>query len=441
MLGACWLELASPTARAELWRTGYFPGYHQSYLPASQIDFQAITHVIHFSVMPNGDGTLDAAINGLTPGYMADLIAQAHRAGRKALICVGGAGSQAGFQGATTRANLTGFVQRLADFLSAHGYDGVDLDWEPLVESDHEQFGNLVGALRDALNRLDPQLLLTVATASEPELFSALQGQFDQINLMTYDLAGPWPGWVTWFNAPIFDGGYRFPSTGGLVPSSDGIVQGFIAAGVKPEKLALGMAFYGMIWTHGTGTATGGICLPRQTWKRAPTATASAYYQIMASYYAAERYHWDAAAQAAYLSITNANATNDLFLSYDDEHACQAKVSYARNHQLGGVMMWELSQGYQAANPGGRRHPLLQAIRDALATPGPLVIARTNQTLRLSFPSAPLGWYRILWSDDLAGDTWRTLTNDVPGVMGDITVIDSVAATESRRFYRVQTPP
>ena len=101
-----------------------------------------------------------------------------------------------------------------------------------------------------------------------------LQSRFDQINLMTYDLAGTWPGWVTWFNAPIYDGGYRFPSTGGLVPSTDGMVNSFIAAGVASGKLGIGIAFYGDLWAGGTGTSTGGAALPRQSWTTAPTNTA-----------------------------------------------------------------------------------------------------------------------------------------------------------------------
>ena len=59
---------------------------------------------------------------------------------------------------------------------------------------------------------------------AQPAMFASIQDQFDQINVMTYDLSGPYSGWVTWFNSPIQDGGYRFASTGGLVPSVDGAV-------------------------------------------------------------------------------------------------------------------------------------------------------------------------------------------------------------------------
>jgi chitinase len=432
----------SSLARAEPWTTAYYPGYHQRYLPAAQVDFTVVSHVIHFSVMPNVDGTLNTTTNGITAAFSADLISHAHAAGRPVLICAGGSSSQAGFQGATTSANLAGFVRELVTFMSSNGYDGVDIDWEPLPASDGPQFSNLVNALRVALDQITPRPLLTVATASEPALFASLQNQFDQINLMTYDLAGPWEGWVTWFNAPIYDGGYRFHSNGRLIPSADGMVTNFIGSGVLPGKLAIGVCFYGRVWTHGAGTSTGGTLLPRQSWTTVPTVTPVAYFAIMTNYYQSALYHWDEAAQAAYLSITNAVATNDIFLSYDDEHTCQAKVSYARNQHLGGVMIWELSQGYRDTQPAGQRDPLLQAVKQALATPGPMAIQLHDQNIQLTFNSAPLGLYRVLWTSNVAVNAWNTLTNNVPGTNGFVLVTDPAATTgQPQRFYRVQTPP
>jgi chitinase len=58
-----------------------------------------------------------------------------------------------------------------------------------------------------------------------------------------------------------------------------------------------------------------------------------------------------------------------MFVSYDDAHACQAKVSYARNLGLGGVMIWELANEYMASQPAGQRTPLTSALKQALATP------------------------------------------------------------------------
>ena len=52
-------------ARADLWSAGYYPGWEQGAMPASTIDFNALTHIIHFSVVPNSNGTLNSSANTL----------------------------------------------------------------------------------------------------------------------------------------------------------------------------------------------------------------------------------------------------------------------------------------------------------------------------------------------------------------------------------------
>ena len=439
-------------AKADLWSTAYYAGWMQSYMPASNVDFTALSHVIHFSVVPDTDGTLNSSANGLTTGNSADVVARVHAAGRKALVCVGGAGSQAGFQGATSSANLSTFINNLTNFMANRSYDGVDLDWEPLNASDSMQYTNLVNGLRTALNGFSPHKLLTAAVGAYPPygdpptaqyaMFAMLQSQFDQINVMTYDLSGPYAGWVTWFNSPIYDGGYRFPSTGGLVPSTDFAVSNFISAGVTSGKLGIGIAFYGWLWSGGSGTSTGGAALPRQTWTTAPVASQPTYYAIMSTYYQSNLYHWDTDAQAAYLSIDNPGSNNDRFISYDDEHTCQAKVSYARNRSLGGVMIWELGSGFRATQPAGQRDPLLQAVKQSLATPGAAAVKISGNDINLSFSSLPLAFYRILWTSNLTSATWNTLTNNVPGTGGILQITDPGTVTNQlQRFYRIKTPP
>jgi len=101
------LCLCSLAASAGSWVTGYYPGYRQQYeMPASAIDFTAVTHIIHFSVVPNSDGSLDSSTNDITVANSTDLVTRAHTAGVKVLICVGGASSESAFQGATSATNL-----------------------------------------------------------------------------------------------------------------------------------------------------------------------------------------------------------------------------------------------------------------------------------------------------------------------------------------------
>jgi GH18 family chitinase len=306
-----------------------------------------------------------------------------------------------------------------------------------------------VTGLRSALGGFSQPKLLTAAVGAYPpygdppkaeyQLFAALQSQFDQINIMTYDLSGPYPGWVTWFNSPIYDGGYRFPSTSGLVPSVDGSVANFTANGVLPAKLGIGIAFYGYIWLGGSGTPTGGVTQPRQSWTTAPTVSTPSFTTIMTGYYQPSLYHWDSVAQAAYLSITNANPANDMFISYDDQRTCQAKVSYARNHNLGGVMIWELAQDHTASTPD----PLLQDVKQAVASPGQTTLQINGNNVNLSFPSIALGSYRVQWSSNLMAGIWNTLLiTNISGPGGPLQILDSGAVTnQPGRFYRIQTPP
>ena len=270
-------------------------------------------------------------------------------------------------------------------------------------------------------------------------MFARLQNQFEQINIMTYDLSGPYAGWVTWFNSPIYDGGYRFPSTGGLVPSVDGAVANFLSNGVAPAKLGIGIAFYGYLWTGGLGTSSNCITGPRQSWTNAPTATAISYNNIISGYYHANLYNWDGSAQSAYLGITNANPVQNIFLSYDDQRTCQAKVSYARNHGLGGVMIWELAQDHSANTPD----PLLQAVKQAVATPGQSNLQSSGFDVNLTFSSIALGSYRVQWSSDLTLGVWNTLVvTNISGPGGPLQISDQGALTNyPGRFYRIQTPP
>src|SRR5208282_4717378 len=121
-------------ARADLWIAGYYPGYETGQMAPSNIDFTTVTHVIHFSLVPQSDGSLDSEANGLTPSACNTLVGLAHAAGKKALVCVGGAGTEDDFLDAAS-SNLQGFISNLVNFMSAYHYDGIDLDWEPFLSS------------------------------------------------------------------------------------------------------------------------------------------------------------------------------------------------------------------------------------------------------------------------------------------------------------------
>ncbi|OGV10269.1 MAG: hypothetical protein A2237_10820 [Stygiobacter sp. RIFOXYA2_FULL_38_8] len=383
----------SASAQSKLWATAYYAGWMQGqnndgYLPAQNIDFSAITHIVHFALVPNADGTLDASANSITATNSSELITRAHAQGVKVLISIGGWNSGDGYRGAINSANLSKFVSNIVSFVTTRGYDGVDIDWEPLYSTDASLYISLINALRPALNAALPNALLTAANGSEADIYAQIYPLFDQINLMTYDMSGAWPGWVTWHNSPVSDGGYVFPSTGGAVPSANRNIDNFIAAGIPASKLGIGIDFYGYVWNGGNGTTTGGVTKPRQTWTSDPWVQGNVpYYTIMQDYYQPQYYNWDDAAKASYLSIDNSGSTNDKFISYDDEKTVQAKFDYARTKGIGGLIIWELGGGYRANQSAGQKDVLLQAVKNALNSGSTPIADVTPPSISITSPS------------------------------------------------------
>jgi chitinase len=371
---------ASGKERTAPWVTAYYAGWMQGnqwshHLTPEGIDFQAITHIVHFSLLPNADGTLNDLGNGLDRSNARALTRAAHAAGKKAIVCVGGWNTEEGFASATHPGVRSTFIRNLLELVRTRAYDGIDIDWEPVSERYHDQYVDFITELQRAIEGTHQGLLLTAACMGDPSLFARIHPLLDQLNIMTYDFSGAWPGWLTWHNSAVYSGGVTFPGTGAPLPSVHDRVLTFLAAGIPAAKLGIGIDFYGYVWTGGTGTPTGGVTEPRQSWDAAPWVKDNvAYYQIMDSLFKPHIYRWDAEAQAAYLSIDNPGSANDRFVSYDDESSCRSKIAYVRQYGLGGVIIWELGGGWR---PGGSpRDPLLKAVRAAVEELYPLSEAR-----------------------------------------------------------------
>ena len=338
--------------------TAYYAAWMQSAVPPSTIDFAQLTLVQHFCLVPRADGTLDADANVLTPANARALVAAAHAAGKRALVSVGGAGTLDGFRGAWRDASRDAFVARIVRFVTDHGYDGVDVDVEPLTDGDAAAFQAFVRALHGALRAARPGALLTAAAGDAPRAYAPIQSLFDQINVMTYDLSGPWPGWVTWHNTALRDGGRRFPSTGAPMPSVEGALARFVEAGVATSRLGLGIDAYGYDWRGASG--------PMQPVAGVTLRTRS-YAEIMDSLWRADRARWDDLSSVPWIALDVAGTADDHFVSYDDPRSAAAKVDYARSRGLGSVIVWELGGAWRASQPAGARDAFLRAVGGAAA--------------------------------------------------------------------------
>lgn len=342
-------------------------------LPTDAIDWNAFTHLYYFALRAQQDGTLPKIepYQNMGPDRVNAIISAAHQNNTPVILSIGGWGNHEGFSNAIKPGTRSTFVKNLVLKMTKWGFDGIDLDMEPIRDDDVENYKAFVKQLHAELQNYETPMsstpLLVAATAWQPEMFSELQDYFDQINLMTYDFSGAWNGWVSWHNSPVFSGGKTFPGSNRLLPSVDRMTKDFLNAGVESGKLGIGIDFYGYVWQGGSGTETGGVTRPNQRWNTPPGVTDNVpYHRIMDEYYKDEYFRWDEEAQAAYLSIDRHGSSEDLFISFEEERAIEKKIRYAYENQLGGVFIWELAGGYQEKKPAGRRDLLLKAVKETV---------------------------------------------------------------------------
>lgn len=112
---------------------GYYPTWGSSNLPVSSIKFNELTHINYAFGEPNADGSLTGIVD-------TALIGNAHRAGCRVLLSLGGSNSEGYFSPmAADTTSRTTFVNNLLAYILVYHYDGADFDWEsdnPITSAD-----------------------------------------------------------------------------------------------------------------------------------------------------------------------------------------------------------------------------------------------------------------------------------------------------------------
>jgi len=374
------ITLIKLTAQEEIWVTGYLPSYHQAqdggigFLTAN--DYEKISHLSHHGPYVKPDGSFDYQPTLFSDVKAKKAVQQAHQHGVPILLCIVAWYDHyiEAINDSLSRKKLIKNTMKLIDLA---GYDGVDVDLEPVMSAyipgivnGNPSYINFVNQLFDSLQvrtspLLNRPLLLTAPmNGYAGPVFSQLYEKFDQINIMTYDLVSPDWGFPVWHDSPVYSGSFMI--SGRPAPSVQSEVQKCVNAGVPAEKVGIGVSCDAFRWKGGSGTPTGGVTAPRQQWYQAPSWTRFAYKDLMANYYRSEYDRWDESAKMSYLSIDRQGSANDEFWSYNDESSCEAKVKFVKENGLGGVIIWELGSGYLAYKPIGERLPQLNAIYKAI---------------------------------------------------------------------------
>jgi chitinase len=287
-----------------------------------------------------------------------DLVQRAHAAGTRTLLMVGGGAAREALLAATTDELRPTFVAALVAFARERQFDGLDLDWEPLPGADHDSFLALVADLRAAW----PEAVLTAAAAHLPasrdsadRMYGRAAEHLDRLNVMTYSMAAAQGGWQSWHSAALY-------GEGPLTPTSiDHSVRGYLAAGVPPARLGIGIGFFGVCYTPPVDG-------PRQELRRSTIAAADcsmSYADIMRRYFDPAARRWDAEARVPYLALSAPTGPHGCgYVSYEDEQSIAERAAYVAERGLGGVIVWAVNEGFVKDAPAGERDPLMDALAE-----------------------------------------------------------------------------
>lgn len=291
---------------------------------------------------------------------------QASNPSLEILVSVGGWSWSGGFSDmAATPERRARFIDSVVLFLRRYQLDGLDIDWEypglpgagnPNRPEDKQNYTRLVQELRQRFRReelrLHRRLLLSVAAGAAPDFLAHTEVNevarwLDTVNLMSYDYYEPTDDKVSGHHAPLFAN----PADPKHL-SAENSVDAFLAAGVPPEKLVLGVPFYGHAWTAVSGVhfglyqaGRGALAFPASFRELQPLLSPQSDYVR----------HWDEQSSAPYLY----NAKTATFVSYEDEQSLAAKCQFVLGRHLAGVMFWDYE-----SDANGR---LLTAIHDGLS--------------------------------------------------------------------------
>jgi GH18 family chitinase len=209
----------------------YVPNWADLPAFSKTIDYPKLTHINIAFVNPiNDDGELS-----ISKGSEL-LIARAKPAGVKVLISLGGGSASQEKPTLRRYAHLldahqrVAFVARLAEYVSKHDYDGLDVDLEgPAINDD---YGPFIAELAAALH--PKKKLLTAAVAKGyggTKIPSSVFQHFDLVNIMAYDATGPWDP--------------KSPGQHSSIQYARENVAYWLDRGLPKTKAVLGVPFYG----------------------------------------------------------------------------------------------------------------------------------------------------------------------------------------------------
>ncbi|GJM62624.1 glycosyl hydrolase family 18 protein [Persicobacter diffluens] len=251
------------------------------------------------------------------------------------------------------RANFINDCKTLIDM----GFDGIDIDWEypGNVGMNIENYGpddyvNFTTMMEEIRAAIGPDKLITAAFSAIPNKladfeWSKLNNIMDYYNMMSYDYHGGWSN-IAGHNSPLYS--YEGEEYGAM-SWNDTFTYMRDQLGIPAQKITMGVGFYGRgVVTNGAAALNAPTVKTQRTLQPdGPVMTAGDFtnfgdfdatptYEFIRQKTTDWTYHWDETARVPYLTKGN------YFLSFDNEQSISEKAQYVNDHQIGGVIVWQV---------------------------------------------------------------------------------------------------
>lgn len=387
------------SASAQFKVIGYYPMYAGGYpTGVNSLDLNKITHLYLAFANPDGAGNLIPDYG--TTANITTVVNAAHAKGLKIFLSIGGGGaSGTNYQTMLSSAgNISTFVTKITTFANTYNLDGIDVDIEGNILNGTTltaaQYQSFVTSLGTSLHANGKLMSSALGSWFGNFVTNTAAAQFDWINMMSYDLCGPWSGACQHAPYSMTTSDFTFWNS---------------TKGVPASKLVVGLPFYGYGW--------GTMYNPGIT-----------YCSIVNTYPGAEN-----ADQVG-------SGGNGLY--YNGINTIKQKTTYAKNNAAG-VMIWELTQDCATSDS----RSLLLAVSQVL---GPLPLTWLDFKAQAEAGAVNLQWattdetnnayFVVERSADgkLFEELQRVSDQENTSAVSTYVFIDVNPLTERNNYYRIK---
>lgn len=312
--------------------------WHGSAEEAEKYPIEKITHIIYSFLHLEGNILFDTKNDSIQLSGLSRL--KQRNPDLKILVSLGGwGGCETCPLVFSTAKGCKDFSQSVKKILEKYQADGIDLDWEypalpslpghPYSPEDKQNFTLLIQTLREILgNKYE---ISFAAGGFEDFMERSVEWEkvmplVNYVNLMNYDIVNG-NSTTTGHHTPLYSNDIQKSSTHYTVEYLRNI-------GVDKEKIIIGAAFYGRLFSEVDGKDNG-------IYKQGKFNAYVNYKDIEKTLNSENgfEFFYDENCMASWAY----NKTLKIFATFDDKNSIQQKTKYVKDNGLGGIMFWSLN--------------------------------------------------------------------------------------------------